>query len=1606
MRRRIVSFILSLAMVASIGLYFQTNQVMADETLARYVMDAETLPDGKIATVFIKGGSTTTNSYVSQNIVEGGALYYGVYDPVNNGWEEEIISINASEVSLALKGSTPHVAYVNSDKDIAYTYKSGDTWSVPDVIDSKNENDKQGELYFPDLAIDQTGYAHLSYFDSQGGGDEYYKRPDVMYATNKSGEFVTQNIVNCTGDYYSGEGSYFEVYEPRFFLNSSIGYGVSYRAHSAYKGWGSGWDHSYYVQFTNQTGSYDFDKNATRYGVCTNGSEVWELEYYSGAYNIIKFALGTSAYETSVAATVTHTGYCSNITLDNSDNLYFAGIDDTSAVFYQNGVTTDVTAETARCSYNRVFTVLSGNDQYLVYTGADTDNSLIFLKFDGSDISEFKVPNIMPEPTPNAVFEATGTDSGILNDVTAGMKYSIDGGETWIDIEDTSVTFDSGITVDKGIKVYQPATSAMMSDSEIQNVVVTKAATPELVPVQPSVIDGKGSIPTTSDHEFSTDGTTYTACTGEQTGLVPGTYYVRAVASGTALTSDPQEIEIVAFVPEQEETPEAYFDATGPDRGVLVNVGQGMKYSIDGGSTWHDITATREMIGAGISVENGIKVYMPGNGTTTIDSDIQTIDVRKADRPSLTVTQPAVINGKGAVETSSRHEWSEDGTSYAECTGELTDLEPGTYYVRVAGLGNVLASDPQEIEIVAFVPEQEETPEAYFDATGPDRGVLVNVGQGMKYSIDGGSTWHDITATREMIGAGISVENGIKVYMPGNGTTTIDSDIQTIDVRKADRPSLTVTQPAVINGKGAVETSSRHEWSEDGTSYAECTGELTDLEPGTYYVRVAGLGNVLASDPQEIEIVAFVPEQEDTPQAVLTKTGDESFELSNVASGMKYSIDGTNWVDITGTTAVIESGVTTGTIIKIYMPGNGTTTIDSDVQEIKVPLYYKVTFDTNGGNEIAAQYVVSGEKAAKPDDPVREGMVFNGWYMDDEFEYAFDYSNPIFNNITIYADWYAYMAVGVYNASNPGKECGKVGIETSREGIIPEDATMINLTVLDGTVTFTAKPEEGYKFVGWYEGIVGESSFVEFPSDALLSDEGTYTCDAGALNICAVFECASHQWEEKICKATFTEPGCIYQVCSVCGAEETITPLLQVTKVSLEASSYTYTGSAIEPKVTVANASEELSADCYTVEYSNNVEIGTGLVKVTLKGDYYEGSKTLTFQIKAKPATPTPTKVPAKPTASPTPTKAPAKPTATPTKTPTKAPAKPTATPTKTPTKAPAKPTATATPKPDKNSIKRAKVEFQYSDYEYREGTEQIKPAIKVIIDGTQLKSKTDFTGDLKNNDRPGTGSITLTGQGKYKDSVTLDFNIVAVVTCGKTLDLSKIKAWKGATFAISNKTIASVDKSGKITGKQAGSATVTVTLKDGKKEKFSVRVLYKDVTDINDFWYEPTNALTAMGIVKGYDNQTNFKPANECSRAQMVTFLWRLAGEPAPSAKTTSFKDIKSSDYFYKPVLWAVEKGITTGVSKEKFDPQGICTRAQTVTFLWRMAGKPEPKSKTCKFSDVKSKDYFYKATIWASEKSIVAGYSDGTFKPQGKCLRRQMVTFLYKYDKYANNK
>ncbi|MBP5655477.1 MAG: S-layer homology domain-containing protein [Clostridiales bacterium] len=254
--------------------------------------------------------------------------------------------------------------------------------------------------------------------------------------------------------------------------------------------------------------------------------------------------------------------------------------------------------------------------------------------------------------------------------------------------------------------------------------------------------------------------------------------------------------------------------------------------------------------------------------------------------------------------------------------------------------------------------------------------------------------------------------------------------------------------------------------------------------------------------------------------------------------------------------------------------------------------------------------------------------------------------------------------------------------------------------------------------------------------------------------------------------------------------------------------------------------------------------------------------------------------------------------------------------------------------------------------------------------------------------------------------SLTLDKKKVSIV-CGNT---DKIKATlKGADSKISwkssDKKIATVDKEGNITAKRAGQVTITATAA-GKSAKCTVTVLYKDVTNSKVFWFAPTNYLTAKGVVKGYDNQTKFKPANECTRAQMVTFIWRLQGEPKPKATACKFKDVKKTDYFYNACIWGNENHIVEGYKDGTFGPQIVCARKHAVTFLWRLAGQPKPSSTKNKFKDVKEKDYFYKATLWASEKKILAGYSDGTFRPDGKCLRRQMVTFLYKYDKFVNNK
>nr|MCR4670419.1 S-layer homology domain-containing protein [Saccharofermentans sp.] len=186
-------------------------------------------------------------------------------------------------------------------------------------------------------------------------------------------------------------------------------------------------------------------------------------------------------------------------------------------------------------------------------------------------------------------------------------------------------------------------------------------------------------------------------------------------------------------------------------------------------------------------------------------------------------------------------------------------------------------------------------------------------------------------------------------------------------------------------------------------------------------------------------------------------------------------------------------------------------------------------------------------------------------------------------------------------------------------------------------------------------------------------------------------------------------------------------------------------------------------------------------------------------------------------------------------------------------------------------------------------------------------------------NPKP-TATSTPTPTKASSASLTLDKK-TATVVCGKNLTLKA--TLKNSTSKVSWKSsdtkIATVDGSGKITAKKAGQITITATAA-GKSAKCTVTVLYKDVIDSSEFWYAPTNYLTAQNVVKGYANQPEFRPANECTRAQMVTFLYRLQGEPKTKSNTCKFKDVEEKDYFFKPVIWATEKGITTGTSGTTF--------------------------------------------------------------------------------------
>ncbi len=204
-----------------------------------------------------------------------------------------------------------------------------------------------------------------------------------------------------------------------------------------------------------------------------------------------------------------------------------------------------------------------------------------------------------------------------------------------------------------------------------------------------------------------------------------------------------------------------------------------------------------------------------------------------------------------------------------------------------------------------------------------------------------------------------------------------------------------------------------------------------------------------------------------------------------------------------------------------------------------------------------------------------------------------------------------------------------------------------------------------------------------------------------------------------------------------------------------------------------------------------------------------------------------------------------------------------------------------------------------------------------------------------------------------------------------------------------------------------SGKVTITpaFTKAKDKSEDESTQQPSISFTDISsDAYYTDAVAWTvAQGITKG-TTETTFSPDNSCTRAQMVTFLWRSAGFPSPSNSDNPFTDVLAGTYYYDAVLWAVEHGITTGTTDTTFSPDNTVTRGQTVTFMYRNAGSSKVNT-VSPFADVASDAYYADAVVWAASNDITKGTTGTTFSPNESCTRAQIVTFLYRKEINADS-
>jgi len=273
-------------------------------------------------------------------------------------------------------------------------------------------------------------------------------------------------------------------------------------------------------------------------------------------------------------------------------------------------------------------------------------------------------------------------------------------------------------------------------------------------------------------------------------------------------------------------------------------------------------------------------------------------------------------------------------------------------------------------------------------------------------------------------------------------------------------------------------------------------------------------------------------------------------------------------------------------------------------------------------------------------------------------------------------------------------------------------------------------------------------------------------------------------------------------------------------------------------------------------------------------------------------------------------------------------------------------------------------------------------------------------------------GTVTYVEPSYYSGSSSdPTYSVTVDKTENGSVTVSPKSASKGSTVTITVKpdsgytleTLTAIDSKGKeiqLTDKGEGKYTFTmpagkVEAKATFMEDNSMLNFFYDVPN-NAYFYEAVKWAVKNGITTGVGNDL-FAPEQPCTRAQIVTFLWRAAGSPEPKGTAAGMTDVVSGSYYEKAVAWAIENGITTGTTATTFSPDATCTRGQSVTFLHRALKGTAPTTVNG-FTDVAADAFYADAVAWAVESGVTNGTTDSTFSPNNGCTRAQIVTFLYR--------